>query len=131
KELFAMRGVHAFTLMAKPGRAPDLAPRLRAFCDEHGLRLQANADFRAAIEQAMRGVIGFFWGLVVLVFVVASLGVVNTLTMNVLEQTRELGILRAVAMTRRQVRKMILAQALALAVSVWLQGCCWESAWPT
>ncbi len=37
--------------------------------------------------------------LIALVFVVASLGVINTLTMNVLEQTREIGLLRAVAMT--------------------------------
>src|SRR5207247_1325131 len=37
------------------------------------------------------------------------------LTMNVLEQTRELGILRAIGMRRRQVHKLILAQALLLA----------------
>ena len=35
----------------------------------------------------------------------------NTLSMNVLEQTRELALLRVVAMTRRQVRKMVLSQA--------------------
>ena len=39
---------------------------------------------------------------------------VNTLGMNVLEQTRELGLLRMVAMTRVQVRKMIVAQAAML-----------------
>src|SRR5207245_4043861 len=36
--------------------------------------------------------------------------------MNVLEQTRELGVLRAIAFTRGQVRKMVLSQALALGV---------------
>jgi len=50
------------------------------------------------------------------VFVVAALAIVNTLTMNVLEQTRELGILRAVGLQRRQLRKLVLAQALTLAV---------------
>ena len=44
-------------------------------------------------------------------FVVAAFGIANTLTMNVLEQTRELALLRVVAMTRRQVRKMVLSQA--------------------
>jgi putative ABC transport system permease protein len=43
--------------------------------------------------------------------------------MNVLEQTREIGILRAVAMTRRQVRRLIVAQALALGVVGLLPGC--------
>src|SRR5262249_6731156 len=74
------------------------------------------------LESLIRGVVNIYWGLVALVFVVASLGVVNTLTMNVLEQTRELGILRAIAMKRGQVRKMILAQALALSVMSLLPG---------
>jgi putative ABC transport system permease protein len=47
-------------------------------------------------------------------FVVAAFGVVNTLTMNVLEQTRELGLLRIVAMTKTQVRRTIIAQALII-----------------
>ena len=50
-------------------------------------------------------------GLVALGFVVAAFGVVNTLMMNVLEQTRELGILRIVAMTKKQVRRTIVTQA--------------------
>jgi putative ABC transport system permease protein len=62
------------------------------------------------------GVINSAWVLLALVFVVASLGITNCLTMNVLEQTRELGILRAMAMKRRQVCKMILSQALAIGV---------------
>jgi putative ABC transport system permease protein len=45
---------------------------------------------------------------------VAALGIANTLSMSVLEQTRELGLLRAVAMTRRQVRRLIVSQALAI-----------------
>jgi putative ABC transport system permease protein len=52
--------------------------------------------------------------LLVLGFLVAALGVVNTLTMNVLEQTREFGLLRIVAMTRSQLRKSILAQAVTM-----------------
>ena len=48
--------------------------------------------------------------------IVASLGVVNTMTMNVLERTRELGMLRSLGMTRWQVTKMILAEALLIGV---------------
>jgi putative ABC transport system permease protein len=116
KRLFAMQGVHVFPIMVRKDSQAATGAALKAFCDGRGLYLQSNADFRALLAHAIEGVADMFWGLVVLVFVVASLGVVNTLTMNVLEQTRELGILRAVAMTRGQVRKLILAQALALAV---------------
>jgi putative ABC transport system permease protein len=42
---------------------------------------------------------------------VAALGVVNTLTMNVMERTQEIGMLRSIGLTRRQVLMMILAEA--------------------
>jgi putative ABC transport system permease protein len=122
KDLFHMRGAHVFSIMAVKGAAPALAERLRSFCNENGLMLQSKAEFRNAVDDAMGGVVGFFRMLVLLVFVVASLGVVNTLTMNVLEQTRTVGILRAVAMKRGQVRKMIFAQALALGIASMVPG---------
>jgi putative ABC transport system permease protein len=50
------------------------------------------------------------------------MGLVNTLTMNILEQTREIGMLRVVAMTRTQTRRMILAQALIMGVLGILPG---------
>ena len=42
---------------------------------------------------------------------VGSLGVINTLTMSVIERTQEIGMLRAVGMTRGQVVRMVLAEA--------------------
>ena len=76
--------------------------------------LQSYADLTTIIESMMSGVVGSLWGLLVLGLIVAAFGVVNTLGMNVLEQTRELGLLRVVAMTRGQVRKAIVAQAAML-----------------
>lgn len=93
-----------------------------AFCDEHQLLMHSKAGFTATCDEMIAGAVGSAWVLLALVFVVASLGVTNCLTMNVLEQTRELGILRAVAMKRRQVCKMILAQALAIGVISTLPG---------
>lgn len=122
KELFDLPGVHAFGITARPGQAAALEARLRAFCSARGLWCQANAELRGFVDQAIDGVASFFWMLVVLVFVVASLGMVNTLTMNVLEQTRELGVLRAVAMQRGQVRNLVLAQAFFLAVISLMPG---------
>jgi putative ABC transport system permease protein len=55
-------------------------------------------------------------------FVVASFGLVNTLTMNVLEQTRELGLMRIVGMTRFQIATYVLSQAAVLGVVGLLPG---------
>ncbi len=71
----------------------------------------------------MKSVEGFLWVLIVLVFVVvAALGIVNTLTMNVHEQTRELGVLRAIGLKRGQLRKLVLAQAAGLGLVSVLPG---------
>jgi len=117
RELFGFDGADVFMITAMPGEVDPLGKVLASFCDSRGLNLQSNAEFRARISQMVAGVVGFLWLLLGLVFVVASLGIVNTLTMNVLEQTREIAVLRTVAMRRRQIRLMILYQAASLGLA--------------
>ncbi|MBI3979211.1 MAG: FtsX-like permease family protein, partial [Chloroflexi bacterium] len=52
--------------------------------------------------------------LLVVLFIPSLLGLINTLAINVLERTREIGVLRAIGATRAQVRKLVLAEALLL-----------------
>ncbi|MCH8054386.1 MAG: FtsX-like permease family protein, partial [Planctomycetes bacterium] len=112
--LLDIRGAHIFTVSANGGATPELTERLRAFAGQNGLSVESMADFQAMVDESMSGVVGSLWMLMALMFIVASFGVVNTLTINVIEQTREIGVLRAVAMTRRQIRRMVLSQALAM-----------------
>ena len=49
-----------------------------------------------------------------MILIPAALGLLNTLTINVLERTREIGIVRAVGGSRRQVRRIVVAEALLL-----------------
>jgi putative ABC transport system permease protein len=106
-------GPHAFFIGEREGAA-GVGARLQAFCAERKLLYQSNADMTRAREEMQQGVLGLLWMLLTLVFLVASLGAVNTLTMNVLEQTREFGLLRAIAMTRRQIGRVVRTQALSL-----------------
>jgi len=117
RELFGFDGADVYFLTAKPGQIGRLGEVLQQFCDDRGLNLQSNEEFRGRISQMVAGVVGFLWLLLGLVFIVASLGIVNTLTMNVLEQTREIAVLRTVAMRRRQIRLMILYQAASLGLA--------------
>jgi putative ABC transport system permease protein len=54
--------------------------------------------------------------LLVLSVLIAVLGIVNTLAMSVLERTREIGLLRAVGMTRRQLRRTVRLEAVLISV---------------
>jgi putative ABC transport system permease protein len=65
----------------------------------------------AAIDPALR----LFYSLLGLAVVVGLAGVVNTLFLSVLERRRELGLLRAVGMDRRQVRSMVAWEAVVVA----------------
>jgi putative ABC transport system permease protein len=114
KKLFRIDGVHVFLISAAPGKASAVGESLKVMCRERHLILHSQAELRSYIDQAVLGIAGLMWGLMGLVFVVASLGIVNTLTMNVLEQTRELGMLRAVGLKRGQLRKLVVSQALAV-----------------
>lgn len=51
-----------------------------------------------------------------LALVIAALGIVNTLALSVLERTRELGLLRAIGMRRRQLMQMITVESVVIAV---------------
>jgi putative ABC transport system permease protein len=114
RKLLDLPGVHVFLVSNRTG-AGSLASKLRDFCERHHLLLQSNADLRSLIEGMLGRVSGALWGLMVLAFAVASLGIVNTLTMNVHDQTREFGVLRALGLKRGQVCKVVVAQAVLLA----------------
>ncbi len=111
EDLLDVQGVDAYIIQADNTKLPEIEAALQTLCTEHGLLLQSYTDLVRFIEQMMNGVVGSLWALLALGFVIAAFGLVNTLAMNILEQTREIGVLRVVAMTRRQVRRTILAQA--------------------
>lgn len=78
------------------------------------LTVESKADFEQKVRNLSAEAFVLFDILGLIGLVVAALGVVNTMMMNVLERTRELGGLRSLGMTRRQVRRMILAEAATL-----------------
>jgi putative ABC transport system permease protein len=66
---------------------------------------------KGAVDDALGRIFGLFDALAAVAVLIAALGIVNTLTMNVIERVREIGVLRAAGMTRRQVWRSVVVEA--------------------
>jgi putative ABC transport system permease protein len=106
-----------YIVEARRGTAGQaLAERFERTFDGQGIVVQSLAEMRSQLDALVDGIVGALWALLAVGFVVGGIGVGNTLTLNVLEQTRELGLLRLIGMTPGQVRKLVFCESLLLGV---------------
>ena len=78
--------------------------------------LEDRSEWQASQEAQFDSLLIAVNGLLGLALFIALLGIANTLALSVLERTREIGLLRAVGMLRRQVREMVLAESAMVAI---------------
>jgi putative ABC transport system permease protein len=110
-ERLGLAGADAFAVRFDPS-ATD-AQRTALADEARALALEPTSlgRIQGAIGEALDRVFGLFDALAVIAVIVAALGIVNTLSMNVLERVREIGVLRAAGMTRRQVWRSVVVEA--------------------
>jgi putative ABC transport system permease protein len=107
-------GLTSVHLTAREGVTPAAARAAveRAIPDYPNVEIASHAELRARATAAIDPSLRLFYSLLGLAVVVGLAGVVNTLVLSVLERVRELGLLRAIGMDRRQVRSMIRWEAV-------------------
>lgn len=89
------------------------------------------ADYKELLEDQMSQLLNMVYGLLALAIIVAVLGVVNTLALSVVERTREIGLMRAIGLSRRQMRRMIRLESVVIALFGALLGLGLGMAWGT
>jgi putative ABC transport system permease protein len=109
-------GVVAVTL--KPDVSPDEGRKAvdAAVKDFPNVEVQDQAQLVQAQRKQIDGLLNVVPGLLVFSVLIAVLGIINTLALSVVERTRELGLLRAVGLARRQLRRMIRVESVLIAV---------------
>ena len=90
-----------------------LETALRTFPDA---KIQTESQFKKNQERGIDILLNLLYVLLSLSIVISLFGIVNTLVLTVFERTRELGMLRAVGMTRRQVRRMVRHESIVTAL---------------
>ncbi|MFF0753461.1 ABC transporter permease [Streptomyces sp. NPDC004267] len=89
------------------------------------------ADYKRQLKDQVGQLLDIVYGLLALAIIVAVLGVVNTLALSVVERTREIGLMRAIGLSRRQLRRMIRLESVVIALFGALLGLGLGMGWGT
>jgi putative ABC transport system permease protein len=86
------------------------------------IKVQDETQFKRQIGKQIDSALNFFYGLLALAVIIALIGITNTLALSVLERTQEIGLMRAVGMTRWQSRFMVCWESVIVALLGTLLG---------
>ncbi|MEU8889478.1 FtsX-like permease family protein [Streptomyces sp. NPDC048442] len=92
-------------------------------------RVLNSTDYKKDLKAQIDQLLNIVYGLLGLAIIVAVLGVVNTLALSVVERTREIGLMRAIGLSRRQLRRMIRLESVVIALFGALLGLGLGLAW--
>lgn len=94
--------------------------------DQFGARVEemfGPEDWVSIIGATYTGSFAVINALIILSIIISGIGITNTLLINIMERIRELGMMRAVGITRRQVNRMVLLEGLGIGLTATVVGC--------
>jgi putative ABC transport system permease protein len=110
------QNVYAFVLINGGVNDANTAKLSRSLASFPDAKVQTESEFKKQQESGINVLLNLLYVLLSLSIVVSLFGIVNTLVLTVFERTREIGMLRAVGMTRRQTRRMIRHESIVTAL---------------
>jgi ABC-type lipoprotein release transport system permease subunit len=116
REYEAPKNIYTFILMRGGETVQNTAALDKTLADFPNAKVQTREEFIDNQISGLNQALNILYVLLALSVVVSFFGIVNTLVLTVFERTRELGMLRAVGMTRRQVRRMIRHESVITAL---------------
>ncbi|MFF8600610.1 ABC transporter permease [Streptomyces sp. NPDC015232] len=100
------------------GGASDAAEKavMKALGDNPAMTVMDQKDIRDQFGGVINMMLNIMYGLLAMALIIAVLGVVNTLAMSVFERQQEIGMLRAIGLDRRRVKRMVRLEAVVISV---------------
>ncbi|MFE7109372.1 ABC transporter permease [Streptomyces sp. NPDC057575] len=89
---------------------------VKALGDNPGMSIMDRQDIRDMFGGSVNLAMNIMYGLLAMALIIAVLGVVNTLAMSVFERQQEIGMLRAIGLDRRRVKRMIRLEAVVISL---------------
>ncbi|GAB3118078.1 FtsX-like permease family protein [Streptomyces calidiresistens] len=103
--------------IAEEGRQAEARASLEAALEPFPqVVVRDQADYKELVRSEVGMLLNMVYGLLALAIIVAVLGVINTLALSVVERTREIGLMRAIGLSRRQLRRMIRLESVVIAL---------------
>ena len=108
-----------------PAFQSELAKKVKEHFDSRGLRVSSTetiASIRENVEYQFNIIVVFLAIMAILTAIVGGLGLTGTMSINVLERTREIGVMRAVGASDGSVLKIFMVEGVFIGVISWLIG---------
>jgi putative ABC transport system permease protein len=121
-------GIETNSVLAATARSPEDREAFetavnRLLGDDYpGYEAVSNEEFKQQYEDEINQQFAFFNAIIAIAVIVGLLGIVNTLSMSVIERTREIGVLRALGGSRWRIRRTMLDEGLLISLGGSIAG---------
>lgn len=122
RECFPLPVAQAYGIRVEDDARSAVGAELKTVAREYGLIFQSLSDLQELVQNMVSGITNRLFLILIVALVIAAFAIVNSQTMNVIEQSRHLGMLRIVGMLQSQAFRMFLFQSLILGLLGILPG---------